>query len=85
MWEFPGDDDPYEESFIDHGTVEAITSVLHAQHVFTHRIWEMEGLWIKASSFAAPEGCEWFYPSQLEEIALPSAMASFKEYVKKHL
>ncbi len=46
-----------------------------ARHVFTHQIWDMSLISLSSENDTpVPEGCEWIPVTDIEKIALPSAM-----------
>lgn len=49
-----------------------------ARHIFTHRVWEMEGLTVHCQADVLPEGWVWVSLEELaEQYALPGAFSSF--------
>ena len=49
-----------------------------ARHIFTHRVWEMEGLAVHCQADVLPEGWVWVSLEELaEQYALPGAFSSF--------
>ena len=83
MWEFPGEEE--DTGFLAGFTVLAREKAVPARHVFTHRIWQMQGWWIEVAPCAAPEGCCWADAEKLEALALPAAMAAFRAYAAARL
>lgn len=83
MWEFPGEE--ADTGFLAGFTVRRREKAVPARHVFTHRIWQMQGWWIEVAPCAAPEGCCWADEKKLAALALPSAMASFRYYALARL
>ena len=77
MWEFPSDEDADAAGLL----YTRGAHVLDVRHVFTHLIWEMEGLHGTLLSDALPEGWCLAQPETLPELALPSAMRAFAAYV----
>jgi A/G-specific adenine glycosylase len=81
LWEFPGREE---------GLLEELESVdsrpgPKARHVFTHRVWLMESLWIRVKKAPAPAQCRWADRTELEALALPMAMAAFRKYAMEQL
>lgn len=82
LWEFPGFDD--EASLCEQlkaWSVDASTlrEGIRAQHVFTHIIWQMQGMHAYAPGFDAPGGTQWATVQQMQELAMPTAL---KAYIK---
>ena len=84
MWELPhweGHHDVNEmkdmlaTSGIQAGEMKPLPSALH---IFTHRVWEMEGLAVHCQADALPEGWVWISLEELaEQYALPGAFSPF--------
>lgn len=55
-----------------------------AQHVFTHIIWKMKGIYADVRG-AAPEGYEWVEKEQIKEKAVPTALAVFTKWGEQHI
>ncbi len=55
-----------------------------AQHVFTHIIWKMKGIYADVRG-AAPEGYEWVEKEQIKEKAVPTALVAFTKWGEQHI
>lgn len=56
-----------------------------AQHVFTHIIWHMQGIYAKVYNAPAPEDYEWVEKEEIEAKTLPTALAVFTRWGAKNL
>ncbi len=83
MWEFPGEEE--EGGFLDHFRLLKREKAIAARHVFTHRIWQMQGWWIVVEPVDAPERCRWVDEETLDTLALPTAMAAFRSFAAGRL
>ncbi|MGI6316231.1 MAG: A/G-specific adenine glycosylase [Christensenellales bacterium] len=81
LWEFPGKEAPEFPNL----PVESMEKrfILHARHVFTHIIWEMDGYEIHAAErFSLPsDNWRWVPLTELHSYAIPSAMNSFLAFL----
>jgi len=59
--------------------VSSITSMGKSKHVFTHIIWEMEGFFCEVCEQHAPSGYDLFKPSELKNLAIPTAIRKYTE------
>lgn len=84
MWEFPGEEEA-ERGFLAGFTVRRRERAVSARHVFTHRIWQMQGWWVEVEPCDAPEGCCWADEGKLAALALPTAMAAFRTFAAARL
>lgn len=89
LWEFPGWPDADSPEGIDPDTLPcdilSRDEVFQAQHVFTHRVWEMQGVHIRVDAMCPgelPEGFIWVEREDMASYALPSAMRAFTAYVQ---
>ncbi len=56
-------------------STEPFGNPVHARHVFTHLIWEMDVLPLKSvNGMKAPAGYRWVSKDELEKLAFPAAM-----------
>jgi len=77
LWEFPGEDGTrdFPEKY---GLTLPDAPTLTARHVFTHRVWEMEGFAVSwPKDRAIPEHCRWADEDDLARLPFPSAMKRF--------
>jgi len=81
LWEFPGEDADTSASRPEvWGVPGEPREVLRACHAFTHRIWEMRGLYLPwPTDRLAPCGCRLVTPEELAELPLPNAMRAFRK------
>ena len=56
-----------------------------AQHVFTHIIWHMQGIYARVQNAPAPEDYEWVPKEEIETKALPTALSVFTRWGRKNL
>ena len=56
-----------------------------AQHVFTHIIWHMQGVYAKVQNAPVPEDYEWVPKEEIETKALPTALSVFTKWGRKNL
>lgn len=85
LWEFPGEEDgcrmPERYGFACPKEV-----TLSAKHVFTHRIWEMQGYEIEwPEGKEIPPDCIWADRSELDRLPFPGAMKAYVAWAKKRL
>ena len=60
-------------------SVRALSPLGPAKHIFTHKVWQMEG-WLAETdaSPALPENCVWALPEELAaDYSVPSAFAAY--------
>ena len=90
LWEFPnwevrvGCDPQTTVSDALHGlnvSVDRIQAGGRARHVFTHLIWEMQGLIINAKKATLPNDYAWTKPEKLDRLAWSSSMKYWRESV----
>jgi len=86
LWEFPGQDENQGFS----GACKVIplqdAETVPARHVFTHRIWEMQGIecsWPRDTEI--PPDCRWADRKLLSELPFPGAMRAYVSWAKKRL
>ncbi len=87
LWEFPGfSDDGQLHSQLerwDVGLVKAPEQVVKTKHVFTHLIWQMQGIECVASNTPDIDGVVWANIDNLDEFAIPSAFRAFVQHIQK--
>ncbi len=59
--------------------------IAKAQHVFTHIIWYMQGVYAKVQNAPAPQGYEWVPKQGIESKAMPTALAVFTKWGRKNI
>ena len=80
LWEFPGFDD--EASLcaqlqawgVDLST---LREGIQARHVFTHIVWQMQGMHAHTLGFDAPSGMQWATAQQMSNLAMPTALKAY--------
>ena len=85
LWEFPGFSD--EQSLwaqLQQWNFEVCAHAVgqKAQHVFSHIVWQMQGVECYVLAAPAPAGYRWVTRAELESLATPTAL---KVYVKQML
>lgn len=83
LWEFPGYDEGEDNPLAAQGWgPDTLRPVGSARHVFTHRIWQMEGYWGQAEA-AVDLGPDyrWQPLDRLEEVAIPTALRAYREWL----
>jgi len=60
-------------------TVESVTPMGKANHIFTHMIWQMEGWFCLVKEEKAPDGYELFTEEERSKLALPGALKFFQK------
>lgn len=73
LWEFPSDEDTHDAGII----YTPVKSILRARHVFTHIVWEMEGILCEVPVQPLPNGWQAVRPEGFADVAFPSAMRAF--------
>ena len=89
LWEFPGWPDEDSPRGLDPDTLPCDIlfqrEAVQAQHVFTHRVWEMRGVRVQVEGMnwqELDEDYRWIPREELKNFALPSAMRAFAAYVR---
>ena len=86
LWEFYSIPEALDEqAVIEHlgelgYTVSPVASMGKSKHVFTHIIWEMDGFFCHVREEHAPSGYGLFKPSELKELAIPTAIRKYTEF-----
>ena len=79
MYEFPDENTLLSDGF----TINRGEEVLQAEHIFTHRIWKMTGVTASVSHpEGLPEGYGRYTLSEMDALAIPSAMKAFVAFIK---
>ena len=73
-----------EDAVIEHlnelgYTISSVTAMGKSRHVFTHIVWEMEGFFCQVCEEHAPPGYDFFKPSELQNLAIPTAIRKYVE------
>ena len=56
-----------------------------AKHVFTHQVWQMKLHILRAESAQAPQGWQFVSPEEMEELAIPTAVAKARKAAEEVL
>ncbi len=82
LWEFPGEDEGSHGWKWDRNGDPAV----RARHVFTHRIWEMEGYEVSwPEGRKLPPDCRWADRDDLALLPFPGAMKAFLAWADENI
>lgn len=86
LWEFPGfpDEQTLWMQLEQWGFVVCTHTVgQRAQHVFSHIIWQMQGMECEVLDAPAPPGYRWVTRTELESLATPTALQVYVKQILK--